>query len=386
MSVVYSSAKNQFILDLWNNNNNNIDYFDNWYSLSTGVGKPRLLENKTTFVSTLGNITDNYKSAHNSFIDRMLKSEQSIKGLKSKLTVTNVEDNNMSTFRVSGLYSTIQSYWNDINKDKNKIKPFSSLLMCKNNSYTSLILDMTLSTDVKADGFSKMTKKMNTKELLYKSIFLDFWQALRPDTHAIYSNDDIPQLIIQPTAFSDKTSILNFVINPDYKVEIGLDRISIKDIMNNSEYNNKFMKLYKESVGSFYKKIFVNLFNDYSTIYETLKEGTKPSAIEANNKHVNLNDFDQLTSLYETIKAKESNENYEESRINETNKFKCKFADELLKYIGDSKLYNDLAHESNVDYETSFHYVKMEDSIEMNPIIRYNVGYLFNSDKNLSDR
>lgn len=174
MSVVYSSAKNQFILDLWNNNNYKIDYFNSWYSSSIGSGKARLLENKTTFVSTLGNIDDYYKSVHNSFIDRMVKSEQSIKGLKSKLTVTNVEDNNMSTFRVSGLYSTIQSYWNDVYKDKNRVNPFSSLLMCKDNSYTSLILDMTLSTDVKADGFSKMTKKMNTKELLYKSIFLDF--------------------------------------------------------------------------------------------------------------------------------------------------------------------------------------------------------------------
>lgn len=156
--------------------------------------------------------------------------------------------------------------------------------------------------------------------------------------------------------------------------------------MNDREYDNKFMKLYKGSVGSFYKEIFVNLFNDYSTIYETLKEGTKPSAIEANKRHDNSNDLDQLASLYETIKIKESNENYEESRINETNKFKCKFADALLKYIGNSKLYNDLSHESNVDYETSFHYVKIGDSIEMNPVIRYNVGYLFNSDENLSNR
>ena len=156
--------------------------------------------------------------------------------------------------------------------------------------------------------------------------------------------------------------------------------------MNDREYDNKFMELYKGSVGSFYKEIFVNLFNDYSTIYETLKEGTKPSAIEANKRHDNSNDLDQLASLYETIKIKESNENYEESRINETNKFKCKFADALLKYIGNSKLYNDLSHESNVDYETSFHYVKIGDSIEMNPVIRYNVGYLFNSDENLSNR
>lgn len=244
-----------------------------------------------------------------------------------------------------------------------------------------MIHDVVLSTDVKTEGFSKMTKKMNNKELFYKSIFLDFWQVLKSNKTSKYSSSDNAQLIIQPTTFSDKTSILNFAINPDFALETDEWSKPINHIINDNEYDRYISEVYIKSIGGFYKTSFNNIYNDYLKLYNNIiNEESNTSKIIRNN---NINDESTLITLSNILDSIKNVEAIDESLAY---RLKCEFSDSLINYIGKPNLYNDLSYESGVTYEDSLHYVKIGNSISMNPVLRYSVGYLYNSKDNFKQR
>jgi hypothetical protein len=112
-------------------------------------------------------------------------------------------------------------------------------------------------------GKIKSIKNFSCNELFHHSIFHKFWGSYIQSGH----------VIIQPTTYSDKTTFLNWEILP---------KINDKDLLKDSNYVNTVLKLYKDTLGTYYDTVYndtisklnklTNFYNDEHNSQLTFQE------------------------------------------------------------------------------------------------------------------
>lgn len=135
-------------------------------------------------------------------------------------------------------------------------------LFVKDNSMLNGVI---VQTDLKSQfGKIGQVKNMNDSELLINAIFQQFWGGF-------YSDDDKlkRKFIIQPTTFSDKTFILDYIIdNKELRIkdQEGRDiKVELKNV--NSQ---QLIQIMHSTIGQYYEDLTHNILLDWNKIFKQL--------------------------------------------------------------------------------------------------------------------
>lgn len=181
-------------------------------------------------------------------------------GQASKATIKNKEGNAIPNNTVSKLGTDALYY---MNKQKNTNA--ESLFFVKDNTKIVKIQhDLEASSQWNED---KQVKNFSQRELFYHSMFNRFYGSY-------ISNKT---LLIQPTAFSDKTTFLNYEITSKLFGEE-------KDIIKEPKYQDIIVTQYINTIGTMYK----NIFKGWETKLDTLRNIYNS---ETGNSYTNNKDF-----------------------------------------------------------------------------------------------
>lgn len=124
-------------------------------------------------------------------------------------------------------------------------------------------------------GDKKNVKKLNTGELLYTHIIDSFW-GLQGGSITSRNKKLKNKWIIQPTTYSDKTKIIEYIINPDRIIDTTENR-SYKGKTLRELTSEETTQLYADTVGNYYRQIFSDQVKKYYELFPEL--GTYNSAL-----------------------------------------------------------------------------------------------------------
>ena len=239
---------------------NNLE--NQFYSVFTqGVGQKQLLGIR---------ISDEW-------IDDIVTAEMVVNGDVSKANTKDIFGNSMGNYSTSFLggnifYYLYQSKYMFNGKEwvERPNSPQSNLLFARQ---TNFIRNIVVNTDaVSYSGQKKNVRNMKPGELYYQAIFQNFWGT------SINKNDKRGRIaqayVIQPTTYSDKTKIIQYVIDPNKEISKGQFPKYIQDKGRTyfgktlQELNYKELEdLYYDTIGEYYKQIFENTIDKYHSIF-----------------------------------------------------------------------------------------------------------------------
>lgn len=180
-------------------------------------------------------------------------------------TSTNYAGNKEQNGRTAHLGAYVHSYIQDINKEAQVQRDIENgeiegtqryvasqhLLMVENpNIFKGAIM----SSDVKSkDGKVKAIKAMNTAELLFTNIFHNFYGMYYSDNKSLSG-----KVAIQPTTYSDKSSIISFLFQADSKVGNYSNLMSLNF--------NDLINITMNNMGKYYEETALNILSDWSKV------------------------------------------------------------------------------------------------------------------------
>ena len=138
---------------------------------------------------------------------------------------------------------------------------FNGQLLFANND---IIEDFVINTDSSnRNKRVKQVKKMTAPELFYSSIFGNFYSTyyrskLESNTSTKSKNPLVNTVLIQPTTYSDKVTLIQYAINVNKKLNTG------KSIWECN--SDELIDLYLQTIGNSYKNLYNKVIDDYSKI------------------------------------------------------------------------------------------------------------------------
>lgn len=156
-------------------------------------------------------------------------------------------------------YAAAPQAWIEAGKAPVK-KVAASALLFSTEDTRSLIRGQIMSSDIKAkDGTVKAIKRLKTGELLFTKIFHNFFGILK--------SEDLEGLFaMQPTVYSDKGSIIDYLLNGK-RFAFNSDRYTSPDLSLSDLSDVETAKLLYATVGKFYSIVAENTIADFQSIF-----------------------------------------------------------------------------------------------------------------------
>ena len=312
------------------------------------------------FSETFGNVKYVVASFADKVLDAWVNSISMLDGSASKATTKDGQGNAIPNNSVGKLGGILHYYLN-----KQKGTNCDSLMFVDNPSAIKATFHDLEAGNIHGDV--KSIKQFSCGELFHHSIWNKFW--------ANYNKSG--NVIIQPTVYSDKTTFLNWEISS--KLRSGVD------LMSDPNYIYHVLKEYKESLGTFYLKVYnstMDKLNKIADAYNADRLEKDPNYVPLSTKDVLKNLTEQQLRTYGTqLKIDlEKDKDYRRRKKTiiidgqkETIEY-CTF-NEILEY--NARVYNDetllrqaLEHEKYnflqnlIDYNVVFQVLDFNDNID----------------------
>lgn len=280
------------------------------------------------FSEMYGDVKYMLASYADSILDQWVDCISILSGSASKATTKDSNNNSIPNNSVGKLGGMLY-YYTHKQKDTN----CDSLEFVQNpNSVKRTLHDLEVS-NVHRDF--KSVRDLSCGELFYHAIFNKFWgQYVQKEKNR--------SVIIQPTVYSDKTTFLNWEVQTD--------------LLEDPNYAYSTLLKYKETIGTFYKKIYNSTINKYSELFDINPELTleeKATLVRSHLKNHTLESLMQLRDSRSVILNKnielEKDKDYRvryktvtvTNELEETITRKIEYCDlnEILEY--NARVYND---------------------------------------------
>lgn len=228
------------------------------------------------------------KSDH--FIDNLVEAESQFRGVTTKSTSTNYAGNKEQNGRTAFLGGQIQDYISEIRRQYNKYLSedrFSgnarlvssvNLLFSQNDNNRSLIKGFIMSSDIQSEDGKvvKSIKQLNDQELLFHNIFYNFYGCLGSSDENLHGN-----MLIQPTTYSDKGSIITYLIDGNKEVTIGNKKYNLSNLSDTDS-----VEILTNTVSKFYQNIAYNIVQDFIELFPNQDFGDVNNLL--NNNNINI--------------------------------------------------------------------------------------------------
>ena len=182
------------------------------------------------FVESYGNVKYVVASFNDKALDMWVDSMSILTGEASKPTTKDKQGNSMPNNSVGKLGGNLHYY---LHKQRNT--NCDTLMFVNDPSLIKSTLHDLEVTNI--HGTTKSIKQFSCGELFYHSVFNKFWG----------NYNKTGNVIIQPTVYSDKTTFLNWEIKTD--------------LLRSSDYVDKVIDQYINTLGTFYKRVYINTIN-----------------------------------------------------------------------------------------------------------------------------
>ncbi len=213
------------------------------------------------------------KSEH--FADNLVEAESQFRGVATRSTSTNYAGNKEQNGRTAFLGGQIQDYISETRRqyhkyidDRSEGKNFrlvsaSNLLFTQSNNNRSLIKGFIMSSDIQSEDGTvvKSIKQLNDQELLFHNIFYNFYGCLQSSDENIHGN-----MLIQPTTYSDKGSIITYLIDGTTEVNIGNKKYNLSNLSDNDS-----VEILNNTISKFYQDIAYNIVQDFVELFPDQK-------------------------------------------------------------------------------------------------------------------
>ena len=347
----------------------------NFYTFLTKTYPELLLSNlgdqaNTVFTQGLGQKNLVGVRISDEWIDTIVDAEMVVNGDVSKANTKDIFGNSMGNYSTSFLggnllYYLFQSKYQFAGKkwQERENSPQKNLLFTRQNN---LISNIVINTDaVSRSGEKKNVRNMKPGELYYQAIFHHFWKT---STNTDKKKGKIKEsYVIQPTTYSDKTKFVQYVIDPNKKIESGQFSTEIQakgrtyfdKTLSQLDYN-ELEQLYLDTIGEYYKQIYSNTINKYGAIFEGVTD-----------RDSLLNKLNQINSLNrQSLEILAERNGF---KLTEDGDFR---EDYLIK----------LAQSKGVQLMLDSDYRVKGGKLYFNELLEYYVNHLYNNQENLRKR
>lgn len=181
------------------------------------------------------------------WIDKLVTTRMIINGSTSKAVTKNANGDSLPNYSPTYTGAVLTAYLQDA---KIEADASSNLLFVKDDNKSAIKSIVADTEIVMRGGNVKSVKAMSENELLQHAIIDKFYLSL-------LNNRDT--VIVQPTTYSDKTKYLNY--------EVSLSDLGIN--IYSKKVAEDCTQLLYNSVGSYYRKIWNNILDDYEKIFNT---------------------------------------------------------------------------------------------------------------------
>lgn len=233
------------------------------------------------------------------WVDLYVTADATINGDVSKAVTKDLFGNSVANYSTSFMGGNLPYYLRQAFNAPNSVQ--GKLLFAKQSN---LVSGVVVNTDSEAKGgIKKSVKEMKTGELMYQSIFHNFWETFLSDTKSQLHG----QYITQPTTYSDKTKIVSYMVNALKEINEGIAGAGreLRPYLGKTLAElttEETVLLYGDTLGDFYTQAYNNTINKYAKMF-----GVNPNLEEVLTKieEINNNDLirnkeDYITKLAKT--------------------------------------------------------------------------------------
>ena len=229
-------------------------------------------------------------------------------------------------------------------------------------------------------GDKKNVKKLSVGELLYTHIVDSFWGLQIGET--TNRNRKLKgKWLIQPTTYADKTKVVEYIINPDRKIQSSrTDRSYVGKTLRELSSDETIL-LYSDTIGNYYRQSFSDQVKKYYELFPELgaytptfiiyDKGTTNYKAQLANQQI-----EAISALLDKLNNLSSEELNVRAQVDDLGKVK-NVEDYLNKLAQKRKIYN-------FQLDTTYR-VDKSGKVQFNELLDYYANYLYN-EKNLKTK
>lgn len=316
---------------------------------------------------------------YDNWVDTFTYAEAIVEGTNTKSTTKDMFGNNIGNFSTSFFGGNIMYYLNQASK---VYDPLSRSEELRENSVQSKLLFsnmpqlisgvvINLDTTTK-DGRKKVVKKMNTGELLQQAIFNNFYGAF-------YGSELSGSYVIQPTTYSDKTKIVEYIINAKKALGTYVPG-NIKKALHQLS-NDELINIFVQTIGKSYTQSFRNTISKYIKIFNISLSDFSDLELVNKFNEFNNNKEEKITEQ-EYIQTFIDNESLLEVVLD-----KLDWLNSNIEISNKEEWLNSRAQQEGIEmFLDSDYRAQKNGTILFNELLDYYANYLFTDKKVLAKR
>lgn len=218
------------------------------------------------FSEMFGDVKYMLASYADEILDQWVDSISILSGSTSKATTKDSKNNSIPNNSVGKLGGMIHYY-----TDKQKETNCASLEFVKTPEKIKRTLHDLEVSNIHRDF--KSVRDLSCSELFYHAIFNKFWGSYVQNK----------SVIIQPTVYSDKTTFLNWEVETE--------------LLKSDTYDRDALLKYKDTIGTFYKKIFNSTIDKYVELFDINPELTINEKVKLVKENLRSHSVESLMAL-----------------------------------------------------------------------------------------